>query len=207
MKIVLFGATGMLGSRVAAEARGRGHEVTGVTRSGNEDTRPADAADAATVATFAAGHDAVVLAISPQDDGSEPTGLLLAAGRAVLDGLRKASVRRLIVVGGAGSLEVAPGLRLVDTPDFPDIHRRNALAQTGLFDFIRAQADDLDWTYISPAMIIEPGERTGRFRLGDDQLLTDAAGHSQISAEDYAVALIDELEKGTALRRRITVAY
>ncbi|WP_242890034.1 NAD(P)-dependent oxidoreductase [Actinomadura litoris] len=207
MRILLIGATGMVGSRVAAEARGRGHEVTGVTRSGAEGTAKAEAGDAAAVAALAEGHDAAVLAIAPPRDGSEAEGPLLAAGRGVLAGLRAAGVRRLVVVGGAGSLEAAPGVRLVDTPGFPDAYKAEALAHGALLDVIRAEAGDLDWTYISPAALIEPGERTGTFRLGGDQLLSDADGNSAISAEDYAIALVDELEKSEAVGRRITVAY
>lgn len=206
MKILLIGASGMIGSRVADEAGKRGHEVTGVTRSGAEGTKVADASDPAAVAGLAAGHDAVVLAVAPPRDASEAAGPLLAAGRGVLEGLRRSGVRRLVVVGGAGSLEVAPGVRLVDTPEFPELYKRESLAQTELLDLIRAEARDLDWTYISPAAIIEPGERTGKYRVGGDQLLADAEGNSFISAEDYAIALVDELENNEAVGRRITVA-
>ncbi|WP_176728393.1 NAD(P)H-binding protein [Planobispora rosea] len=206
MRILLIGAGGMIGSRIAAEARERGHEVTGATRSGAGGTRVVDAADAPAVAALAAGHDAVVLAIAPPRDGSEPSGPLLAAGRGVLEGVREAGVRRLVIVGGAGSLEAAPGVRLVDTPGFPDLYRAEALSQAALLDFVREQAGDLDWTYISPPAEITPGERTGNYRLGGDRLLTDADGGSSISAEDYAVALVDELETGRSAGRRITVA-
>ncbi|TDD82248.1 NAD-dependent epimerase/dehydratase family protein [Actinomadura darangshiensis] len=207
MRILLIGATGMVGRRIAAEAGARGHEVTGVTRSGNEGTAKAEASDAAAVAALAGGHDAVVVSVPPPRDGSETRGPLLATTAGVLDGLRRAGVRRLVVVGGAGSLEVAPGVRLVDTPDFPALYKGESLAAAEQLGVIRAEAGDLDWTYISPAAVIEPGERTGTFRLGGDQLLTDADGDSRISAEDYAVALVDELEKNNAVQRRITVAY
>jgi putative NADH-flavin reductase len=207
MRILLIGATGMVGRRIAAEARDRGHEVTGVTRGGNEGTVGAEAGDTAAIARLAGGHDAVVLSVPPPRDGSETEGPLLAATRAVLDALRQAGVRRLVVVGGAGSLEVAPGVRLVDTPDFPAVYKSEALAAAAQLEVIRAEAGDLDWTFISPAAVIGPGERTGAFRLGGDRLLTDAGGDSRISAEDYAVALVDELEKNNAVQRRITVAY
>ncbi|MFG1999803.1 NAD(P)-dependent oxidoreductase [Spirillospora sp. NPDC048911] len=207
MRILLIGATGMIGSRVAAEARTRGHEVTGTTRGGAEGTTKLTAGDTGAVAAAAAGHDAVVLAIAPPRDGSDAAGPLLAAGRAVLDGLRRAGVRRLVVVGGAGSLETAPGVRLVDDPHFPEMYKAESLAQAELLELIRKEADDLEWTYISPAGVIEPGERTGTFRLGGDRLLADAEGNSRISAEDYAIALVDELENRNAVGRRITVAY
>ncbi|WP_268245573.1 NAD(P)-dependent oxidoreductase [Planomonospora parontospora] len=124
---------------------------------------------------------------------------------------RRGPPRRLsttgTVVGGAGSLAAAPGVRLVDTPDFPAVYKGEALAQAELLELVRAQAGDLDWTYVSPAIVIEPGERTGSYRRGGDQVLADADGRSLISAEDYAVALVDELETGQAVGRRITVAY
>jgi putative NADH-flavin reductase len=202
VRTLLIGASGMIGCRVATEARSRGHEITGVTRSGAEGT-----ADGAVVAALAADHDAVVLAISPPRDGSEPSGPPLAVWRGVSEGLREAGVRRVVVVGGAGSLEVAPGVRLVDTPQFPAIVKPESLAQSALLELIRTDGGELDWTYISPAAQIIPGERTGSSRLGGDQLLTDPDGKSAFSAEDFAVALVDELEKGQATGRRITVAY
>ncbi|WP_433325802.1 NAD(P)-dependent oxidoreductase [Spirillospora sp. CA-294931] len=207
MRVLLIGASGMIGSRVATEARARGHEVTGVTRSGADGTERAEAADADAVAALAKGHDAVVLAIAPPRDGSATAPPLLAAGRAVLEALRQSGVRRLLIVGGAGSLEVAPGSRLVDHPDFPELYKQESLAQAELLELVRREAADLDWTYISPAAQIEPGPRTGAFRVGGDQFLTDAEGRSEISAEDYAVALINELETPAALQRRISVAY
>jgi hypothetical protein len=206
MRILLIGAGGMIGRRVAAEAGSRGHEVTGVTRSGTGGTAAADASDAETVAALAAGCDAAVLAVPPPRDDPQPSRALLAAGRGVLAGLRKAGVSRLVVAGGAGSLEVAPGMRLIDTPQYPAAYRNVGLAQSALLDLLRTQAPDLDWTYISPPIEITPGERTGTYRLGGDQLLTDASGKSAISVEDYAVALVDELEQGRAIGRRITVA-
>lgn len=207
MKILLLGATGMVGSRVAAEARNRGHEVTGVTRSGSDGTQAAHAKDADAIARLAAGHDAVVMSIIPPRDGSDPTAGLLESARGVLDGTRRAGVRRLVIVGGAGSLEVAPGVRLVDTPEFPQEYKAEALAQAELLGVIREQADDLEWTYISPAIVIEPGERTGDYRTGGDHVVFDAEGNSRISAEDFAIALVDLLEKGEAIRRRVTFAH
>jgi hypothetical protein len=121
--------------------------------------------------------------------------------------LRLAGTRRLIVVGGAGSLEVAPGQRLVDTPDFHPAWKPAALAHARALDEIYRAADDLDWTYVSPAAVIEPGERTGSYRTGGDQLLTDEAGDSRISIPDYAIAIADLLDSGGAVRRRITVAH
>lgn len=197
----------MIGSRVVAEATGRGHRVTGTSRSGAAGTEVLQAADAAAVAALAQGHDAVVQAVSPPRDGSPTVEPFLADGLGVLNGLRDAGVSRLVIVGGAGSLEAAPGVRLMDTPDFPDRYKDEALAQGALLERIRAEAGDLEWTYISPAALIEPGERTGSYRIGGDQLLVDAEGNSYISAEDYAIAVVDVLEKGGAVRERISVAH
>lgn len=201
MKILLFGATGMIGQRIAAELADRGHEVTGVSRSGGP--VKGDLHDAATLAK---GHDAVVSAISPPRDGTEPEGPFLDAYRALIEGVRAAGVRRVIAVGGAGSLKVAPDLDLVDTPEFPDIYKGEALAQRSVLGLFRP-VEDLDWTYISPAAEIAPGDRTGIYRIGHEDLLVDSEGRSFISAEDYAVAVADELEKATHPRQRITVAY
>ncbi|TMR18275.1 NAD(P)-dependent oxidoreductase [Nonomuraea turkmeniaca] len=200
MKILVFGATGMVGQRIVAELTNRGHEVTGVSRSGpvRGDVRDS--------ATLAKGYDAVVSAISPPRDGTEPEAPFVAAYRALIDGVRVAGVRRLIAVGGAGSLQVAPGVDLVDTPEFPEIYKKEALAGRAVLRLFR-EVEDLDWTFISPAAEIAPGDRTGVYRIGGDQLLVDAEGRSFISAEDYAVAVADELENGAHPRRRITVAY
>ncbi|GGK87869.1 NAD(P)-dependent oxidoreductase [Streptomyces flaveus] len=207
MRIALFGATGMIGSRIAAEARRRAHEITGVTRSGKNGTRAGDASDPDAVARLAAGHDAAVLAVSPPRAGTEATESLLEVGRAVLDGVRKAEVRRLVVVGGSGFLEVAPGVQAVDTPEFPEEYLPRALAQVALLDLLRDGADDLEWSYVSPPMLIDPGIRTGAYRTSGDQLLIDSKGISHISTKDYAVALIDELEKGDHIHHPIHVAY
>ena len=145
-------------------------------------------------------------ALAPPRDGSAPAEPFLAANRALAEGIRASGVKRLVVVGGAGSLEVAPGQDLVDQPDFPDLYKAESLAQRDALDFYRT-VSDIDWTYISPAALIEPGERTGTFRLGGDQLLADADGNSRITAEDYAIAFVDELEGDAHPQARITVAY
>lgn len=198
MRITLFGATGMIGSRVAAELRERGHEVTGVTRASG-----GDVSDAASVAAAASGSDAIVAAISTRGH-SDYTYADVA--RSLTEGARRAGVRRVIVVGGAASLEVAPGLRLLDTPEFPEEWKGEAGALADALDVYRT-IDDLDWTFVSPAGSIHPGERTGRYRLGGDQLLVDENGNSEISAEDYAIALADLVEQGSHPRERVTAAW
>ncbi|MFE9092841.1 NAD(P)-dependent oxidoreductase [Streptomyces sp. NPDC007264] len=211
MRIVLFGATGMLGSRIAAEAAQRGHRVTAVSRSGRSPVpgvtaAAADASDPAKVAALAAGADAVASACAPPRNGSDPDEPFRTLNRSLVRGTRDAGVRRLVVVGGAGSLEVAPGEELCEQPGFPEAYRAEALAHRAVLEYYRG-VDDLDWTYVSPAAEIGPGERRGRFRVDGDRLLTDADGASRISAEDYAVAFVDELERGAHARARMSVAY
>ncbi|MFE9765369.1 NAD(P)-dependent oxidoreductase [Streptomyces sp. NPDC005808] len=213
MKLVLFGATGMVGSRIATEASARGHQVTAVSRSGQSPvpgvtTAVADISDRARVAELAAGADAVASACAPPRDGANPQAPFLVMNQSLVEGVRAAGVRRLVVVGGAGSLEVAPGQALADQPGFPEDYLPEALAQRDVLTYLRTLDDEgLDWTYVSPAPEIAPGERTGRFRIGGDQLLTEDHHAGRISAEDYAVAFVDELEKDAHPRARMSVAY
>ena len=215
MKIVVFGASGAIGRSITAELLARGHTVIAATRSGAPieglvvQVVTGDASDPGSVARLAAGKDAVVAATGPRRgaEGEDPEDSLLGAALGLAEGLRRAAVRRLVVVGGAGSLEVAPGQRLLDTPGFPPAWKPTALAHARTLEEVYREIDDLDWTYVSPAGVIGPGERTGEFRIGGDQLLVDDDGHSRISIPDYAIAFADELEDGEAFRRRITVAY
>jgi putative NADH-flavin reductase len=213
MKVLLFGAGGHIGQAIAAELLGRGHTVTGVTRSGKSDlaaqglsTVAGDATDPAEVAALAPGHDAIVTAVGPSHSGSDDPKLVVRAAEGLVDGARRSGIRRLVVVGGAGSLEAAPGVLVLDTPDFPEAWKPVAAAHRDALEFYRG-VDDLDWTFISPAAIIGPGDRTGSFRVGGDQLLVDSDGNSRISYDDYAIGLVDELERGIAIRRRITLGY
>ncbi len=210
MKLALFGITGRIGSRIALEALARGHRVTAVVRDPARlpfshellTAVTGDVLDPAGIAAAVAGHDAVLSAIGPTVESKAE--MLVQAAVSLVAGLKRACVRRL-VVGGAGSLEVAPGLQLVDTTDFPKDLLAPALAHRDALDVYRTA--DLDWTFVSPATLIEPGERSGRYRTGTDQLLTDEKGMSRISMEDYAVAFIDEVEQPRFIRRRMTVAY
>lgn len=215
-KIVLFGASGMIGSRALAEALERGHEVTGVVRDPAKVTAThpnlavvaGDVTDPATVARLAEGADVVVSAVSRRDPGVDPTAAYDAVARGLVEGLRALDghTPRLIVVGGAGTLEVAPGRRLVDQPGFPDGYKPEALAHGEVLRKLR-EVTDVKWAYLSPAAEIAPGERTGKFRVGGDALMSDADGKSFITAEDYAVALIDEAESGKHVGERFSVAY
>ncbi len=197
MNVVVFGATGMVGTRIVGELERLGHAVTAATRATG-----ADVTDPQSVAGVAAGADAVVSAVSARDVGYTVADIAAA----LVEGLRDAGVRRLLVVGGAGSLEVAPGKRLVDTADFPEEWKPEAIAHSEALDYYRS-VEDLDWTFVSPAAFIHPGERTGHYRLGGDQLLVDDEGNSEVSAEDYAIAIADLLEHGGHERERITVAW
>jgi uncharacterized protein len=197
VKIVVFGPTGMIGGRIVSELERRGHAVVGASRATG-----ADATDPASVAAVVAGVDAVVSAIS----GRSGAFTLAQAGRSLAEGLRRAGVRRLVIVGGAASLEVAPGVRLIDTPDFHEEWKPEALQHVDALEFYR-RVDGLDWTFVSPAALIQPGKRTGRYRLGGDQLLVDEDGKSEISAEDYAIAIADLVEQGSHARQRVTAAW
>jgi len=214
INIVLFGAGGNIGRVIADELLLRHHQVTGVTRGGDFATphgsaltvKAGDVTNPDVVADLIAGHDAVASAVGPQIGVEDDETILLGAARSLTAALPRANVRRLVVLGGAGGLEVAPGVRVVDTPSFPAMWKANALAQIKALALYR-DVEDLDWTVVSPAAIIEPGERTGTFRIGGEQLLVDAEGRSRISIADYAIAFVNELERGEAIRRRITVAY
>jgi hypothetical protein len=187
----------MIGSRIAAELSGRGHEVIGVSRSSGTDIT-----DPAQVAAAVAGADAVVCAVSVR--GEDQT--LSDVARSLLDGLRRSGVRRVLIVGGAASLQVAGGGRLLDTPDFPEEWKAEATQAAEALTVYRG-VDDLDWTYVSPAAFIHPGERTGSYRLDGEQLITDESGRSEISAEDYAIAVADLIDSGEHVRERVGVAW
>lgn len=213
MRIALFGATGHIGHAILDEALARGHEVAAIVRDpARLDRRherlhvvTGDAARPETWLAAVRGSDAAVASLSARRDGDQ--ALLVANARTLLERLPDAGVPRLVWVGGAGSLEVAPGLRLLDTPDFPAEWKPEAEAQALALEAFRASASAIDWTMLSPAALIEDGERSGRYRLGGDQLLTDANGHSRISVADYAIALLDRVEQHDAPRRRVAVAY
>ena len=202
MKIAVFGASGMVGSRVAAEAVGRGHEVAGVTRSGGElpdgvRAVQGSANDVAAAKELAADSDVLVAAIGPSRTGGDHQEYLDAVD--TLIAAVRGTATRLFVVGGAGSL-VVDGNRVVDGPDFPAEYKNESLTVSQALENLRAS--DVNWTVLSPAFVIAPGERTGVFRLSQDEPVGD-----HISAEDYAVALINEAEQPAHNRRRFTLGY
>lgn len=212
MRIAVFGAAGNVGSRVVAEALSRGHQVSAVVRDRARfpelptDAHPriGDAANVADVAALSAGHDVVISATRPAA-GSEPE--LVTVAQALLAGLAGTGVR-LLLVGGAATLTL-PGTRgttVVEDPHFPADLRDLAIACADQLQACRA-ATGVDWTYLSPAAQLEPGHRTGTYRLGTDELLVDDRGNSTISMEDFAVALLDEAEQPKHHQTRFTVGY
>ena len=203
MKVALVGASGQAGSRLLAELTRRGHQVTAIARNPekiagapNVVAKEGDVFDKAGLAALIKGHDAVISSV--RFTASDPELLIEA--------VRLSGVRRYFVVGGAGSLEAAPGMKLIDTPQFPAAYKAEAAKGGQFLELLRASASDLDWTYLSPSAMFVPGERTGKFRLGKDQLHANDKG-SSISFEDYAVAAVDELERPAHIRQRFTVGY
>ncbi|MGA7206287.1 MAG: NAD(P)H-binding protein [Specibacter sp.] len=203
MKIALFGATGMIGSQIAAEAVRRGHELTAISRSGNPvpgldgaTVLAADLADAGLIASVAAAHDAVVLATGPSRTGGDHQEWL----DAMASTMANVGTTRTLVVGGAGTLTV-DGVRLLDQPGFPDAYRTEAITAAVALEAIRALPAGVNWTVLAPAPEIAPGERTGQYVTGGDS----PAG-SAVSTQDFAVAALDELETPKHLRARFTVA-
>jgi uncharacterized protein len=203
MKIAVIGASGQAGSRIVAELARRGHTVTAIARNPEKiaplagvTARQGDAFDQDAMARLLAGHDVAISSI--HFTASDPEKLIGA--------VKAAAVGRYLVVGGAGSLEVAPGVRLVATSGFPAQYKAEAEKGAAFLDRLRRETE-LNWTFLSPSALFVAGERTGKFRLGTDQLLTAADGKSWISFEDFAVALADEIEGPRHPRGRFTVGY
>jgi putative NADH-flavin reductase len=203
MKIALIGASGHAGSRILAELANRRHQVTAIVRHPDKipkhegvTTVKGDVHETPELVELLAGHDAVISSLH----------FLSCDAPTILKAIREAGLRRYLVVGGAGSLEVRPGLRVVDTPEVPPIYRAESSAGVAFLETLRT-VSDLDWTFLSPSAEFVEGVRTGTFRLGEDALLHDSQGRSWISYEDYAVALVDELEQPKHLQRRFTVGY
>jgi putative NADH-flavin reductase len=203
MRIAVVGASGNAGSRITAELARRGHAVTAIARNpekiavqANVTAKKGDVLDRAGLGQLLAGHDAAISSVHFLD--SDPARLIGAVS--------DSKVGRYLVVGGAGSLEVAPGVRLVTTPGFPAQYKAEAEKGAAFLDLLGTERQ-LNWTFLSPSALFTAGERTGRFRLGTDQLLTASDGKSWISFEDFAVALADEIERPAHIRQRFTVGY
>ena len=212
MNIALIGATGFVGSAVLNELLQRGHRVTVLARNPAKLTAregltvvAADAQDATQVAKAVAGHDAVVSAYNPGWAEPDLYNQFLQGSRAIVQGVRQSGVRRLLVVGGAGSLFVAPGVQLVDTPQFPAEWKNGALAARDALNELRTESA-LDWTFLSPPILLQPGDRTGQYRLGTEAPLMNGDQPGSISVADLAVAIVDELENPRHVQQRFTVA-
>jgi uncharacterized protein len=212
MKIALIGATGYVGSAILQEALARGHAVTALVKHPEKVVAQdgvcavgADVTDEDELAAQLSGHDAVISAFSGHAHG-DVLGYYLQGMASIVAATKRAGVPRLLVVGGAGGLEVAPGVQLLDTPAFPAEWKATAEGARQALARLREE-QELDWTVLAPSAHLEPGERKGRFRLGSASLLAEADGNSRISLADYAVAMIDELEKPAHSRTRFTVGY
>jgi len=203
MKLALIGGTGNIGAKILKEAVSRNHQVTAIARNVSKveqqngvTAAACDLADEDKLADILRGHDAVIVSVKYNTCNVDD----------VYGACRKAGVKRILLVGGAASLDVEPGVRLLDTPGFPEEIKVEAAPAADALDRLR-QVDDLDWTFLCPSIIIAPGERTGKFRLGGDELLKDANGDSRISQEDFAIAMLDEVENSAHVRQRFTVGY
>ena len=213
MKIALVGATGFVGAPLLTELLSRGHQVTVLARNPAKlSAQPgltvvqADALDAAQVAQAVAEHDAVVSAYNPGWTEPRIHDLFLEGTAAIVTGTQRAGIKRFLMVGGAGSLFVAPGVQLVDTAGFPAEYKQGALAAREALNRLKLETS-LDWTFLSPPIILAPGVRTGQYRTGlDNPLPGEGEAPAAISVEDMAVAIVDELEKPRHIQQRFTVA-
>ncbi len=214
-QIVLIGASGFIGSVLLKEALNRGYQVKAVVRNPEKITIAspqlevvkADASSADVVAGIAKGADAVVSAYSPgwtNPNIAEDTVHVYAS---IIEGVKKAGVKRLLVVGGAGTLFVSPGVRVVDSGAIPESYIGAVKALGSVYLDMLPKEEELDWVFFSPAGVIEPGTRTGKYRLGKDDLIVNDKGESKISVEDYSKAMIDELETPAHHRERFTIGY
>ncbi|HLY57781.1 MAG TPA: NAD(P)H-binding protein [Stellaceae bacterium] len=203
MKVALIGASGTLGIRVLDELLNRGHQVTGIVRRPDRlpekpglTHRAADASDADQIAAALAGHDAIVTTVP----------FLGLKVEELLAGVRRSGVKRILVSGSAGNLEVEPGIQLVGTRNMSEHGKPEHLDSREAFKLLRRD-QELEWTYLAPAALLTPGKRTGNFRLGTSQLLKDKLGESRISMEDLAIVIVDEIENPQHIGRRFTAAY
>jgi len=217
MKVTVIGATGFVGKALVRELLDRGHEVTGIARHpAKEGAAPAglvlktgDATDPDQLAGLVKGADAVVSAFNAGWTNPNLYKDFLSGSESIQAGVKKAGVRRLVVIGGAGSLEIAPGKQLVDTPEFPAEYKAGATAARDYLNILKKE-NELDWTFFSPAILMHPGTsgiRKGVYRKGLDNPVFDKDGQSILSVEDLSVAIVDELEQPRHIRQRFTAAY
>ena len=210
MKVAIYGATGKSGSRILKELVSRGHQVIAIVRDPAKLPQPGsdvvikqdDLSDPKKIAAAVNGADAVISAYAPPQDDVDA---IVGVTQRQVEALNHGSNVRLIVVGGAGGLNVAPGVTLIDSGFLPEPYLPIAKAHTKALNVLRAST--IDWTYLAPAAYFEPGTRTGKFRLGTDELIANEQQESRISMEDYAIALVDELEKPKHRRQRFSIGY
>lgn len=217
MQVAIIGATGRIGSRILNEAVSRGHRVTAISR--HPDQVPAhpqvtsvagDLDDPRGIAAAVEGCDAVICSYGPgAETSSQPEAydLYVKAGKGLIAAVKAAGIERVLVVGGAASLKTPAGVELLDSPDWPSVFQKHAPSGLREIMYMLKKEPDLDWVFLSPSTFIAPGERTGQFRIGKDHLLFDKDGQSRISMEDYAVAMVDELERPKHHSERFTVGY
>ncbi len=216
MKIALIGATGFVGTQVLKELVSRGHQVTAIARNiGNIDVsnglvtpKAADVMNVGEVAAVVAGHDAVVSTYNAGWTNPNIYNDFLAGAKAIQAGVKQAGVKRFLTVGGAGSLEIKPGLQLVDSPNFPEEYKPGATAARDYLNILKTETE-LDWTFLSPAIEMHPGTsgiRTGKYRTALDTPVFDEHHRSVLSVEDTAVAIVDEIEQNNFIKQRFTAA-
>jgi putative NADH-flavin reductase len=209
MKVALYGSTGKAGSRILKELVSRGHRVTAIARNPAKlegvagiTTKKDDLSDVNRTAEAIRGVDAVISAYGPPQDNTDE---IVEVTQRQVEAVKRAGNPRLLVVGGAGGLNVAPGVTLLDSGYLPAAYKPIATSHVRAFNVLKTS--DIDWTYLAPAAYFEPGERTGKFRLGNDELIANEKQESRISMEDYAIALVNELEKPEHRKQRFSVGY
>lgn len=202
-KIAIIGATGRAGSQLLEEALRRGHQVTAIAR---DPSRLQGRAGVTPVALDVTQGDGLVQALSGHDVVLSAAHFATVAPQQIIEPVKRAGVKRLLVVGGAGSLLLPSGQRVIDSPDFPEAYKAEASAGSVFLDTLR-QEHALDWTFLSPSAEFVEGERTGRYTVGKDHLLIGADGKSWITFADYAIALLDEVETPAHSKQRFTVGY
>lgn len=209
MKLAIIGASGRAGSRILAEAKRRQHDVTAIVRDAGKLTDQSGLVLEKDVLTLTAGDleyfDVIVNAFGTS---SNQAHLHLEVAQHLVSLLKNKTKPRLLIVGGAGSLLVDDqGTKLVDTPDFPSAYLPTATAMNEELNYLKTTNQQVKWTFLSPSAVFEPGERTGKYRLGENHLLVDAQGQSRISMEDYAIAMVDEAENAKHIKKRVTIGY
>ncbi len=213
MKVAIIGASGQIGAFIRDEALARGHQVTAIVRNPEKiavqnphlNVVKADVLKDK-VDELVKGHDAVISAYNPGWGNLDIYNEQIRGYKAIISGVKRSGIKRLLVVGGAGTLEVAPGVLVLDTTNFPEQVKGGVLATRETLYMLKEEKE-LEWTFLSPPSSIAAGERTGHYRVGKGQLLKDEKGESKISTQDYAVAMLDELEHQQHIRERFTVAY